>query len=697
MINVQTTSPVDLVGSIDEIVIASLQTVVLTLSVVGLGALFIATYGSGSTLRGHLARKNVYTVLNSLAFKVLTPALILTRVTVAITGARQAVKLWPVLLTSVAYALFGVYLGFWVVLLSRAWAYFTGWHGRASAGADQSEEATPVLGPRLGARGAGPEEGPSPGDPSAGSAFRRAVQGIFTPTGKFLLSPAEGLLILACTFKNNTSLILPLASALCMQTDLCLVPPGPGGMDTRLKATARAAAYTMLFMAATQIIKWSFGILLAGRTRRVSDRPAYGRPPKEDLELGYLPSSAGKTQGADSPIRTGVYPYWTPEHSPVGSQPSFPASPRSIDRASVHSAGAPHDGGTPCGMQVDKWKTLRGLLSPPTLAGIAAIIIGLITPLRRMFFGANPPLGPWITEAVDSVADCAIPISLLALGTMIGRGNKPARAGPPRAPPLLPANGGHRNVLTWGNISLVVFMNQFIMPIVASLWLAMLLTMHRWVNHHHPHQDALSAGDGPFAGIAPQWWQEDPTGGGGCDIAHDPLAGEDPLRGIIPLEDPALCLVLLLQAAVPMATSIISVIQFGAPTVTRAPGSTTAGAAGAPAATGGPAVAPAAAPTAAAAAAAAPTTTAPNAPAALHRRAAALVAAEAAAGVDDSPSVAAEEEAAAAALDKEEVTSVLTSAEEIGYVRMVLASYGSTVVTLPLATVCFALYLAKVM
>lgn len=61
-------------------------------------------------------------------------------------------------------------------------------------------------------------------------------------------------------------------------------------------------------------------------------------------------------------------------------------------------------------------------MSPPLVATVLAVIVGLAPPLQGLFFGPDAPFKLTITSALNAFANCAIPSTLLVLGAQLSKG-----------------------------------------------------------------------------------------------------------------------------------------------------------------------------------------------------------------------------------------------------------------------------------
>ena len=59
------------------------------------------------------------------------------------------------------------------------------------------------------------------------------------------------------------------------------------------------------------------------------------------------------------------------------------------------------------------------MLSPPLVAVIIAVFIGLIEPLQQLFFGEDAPLKMTVTAALAGFGACTVPCILLTLGAQV--------------------------------------------------------------------------------------------------------------------------------------------------------------------------------------------------------------------------------------------------------------------------------------
>ena len=58
-------------------------------------------------------------------------------------------------------------------------------------------------------------------------------------------------------------------------------------------------------------------------------------------------------------------------------------------------------------------------LSPPLVATVLALFVGLIPAIQDLFFGEGAIFGLTITAALDDFGQCAIPSTLLVLGAQV--------------------------------------------------------------------------------------------------------------------------------------------------------------------------------------------------------------------------------------------------------------------------------------
>ena len=61
----------------------------------------------------------------------------------------------------------------------------------------------------------------------------------------------------------------------------------------------------------------------------------------------------------------------------------------------------------------------RAALSPPLVATVLALFVGLIPAIQNLFFGEGAIFGLTITAALDDFGQCAIPSTLLVLGAQV--------------------------------------------------------------------------------------------------------------------------------------------------------------------------------------------------------------------------------------------------------------------------------------
>lgn len=73
-----------------------------------------------------------------------------------------------------------------------------------------------------------------------------------------------------------------------------------------------------------------------------------------------------------------------------------------------------------------KWKSLvsflKGCINVPMIVALIAIFIGLIPPLKGLFFGPDAIFSNAFTSVLEDVADCTVPMTLLNLGAKLAKG-----------------------------------------------------------------------------------------------------------------------------------------------------------------------------------------------------------------------------------------------------------------------------------
>ena len=263
----------------------------------------------------------------------------------------------------------------------------------------------------------------------------------------FRLPPTQRRLVMAAlSFKNNQSIPLALVPALAGSLPQLLSGP----TDTPADAATRAAGYVLFFTAIVSALRWTVGAFLMRPPASAPDRPDDAVPlaplngtaangatdaaapngsatdaaPKDEEHVGLMldPGEPGDEDGdgdgdGGAPAAAPTVPrwrrWWAACYRRVASgEHTREWPPRRRSRWS-----RPHGRWHPATLLTP----LSLVLSPPLVAVIIAVFIGLIEPLQQLFFGEDAPLKMTVTAALTGFGACTVPCILLTLGAQVHR------------------------------------------------------------------------------------------------------------------------------------------------------------------------------------------------------------------------------------------------------------------------------------
>ncbi|EJD54392.1 hypothetical protein AURDEDRAFT_156172 [Auricularia subglabra TFB-10046 SS5] len=203
----------------------------------------------------------------------------------------------------------------------------------------------------------------------------------------FKLSIKKQRLVICCSMAvNSNSLPIALIQGLSANVPALRATPN----DTPNEMLARGISYLVLYSTLGLVWRWSFMVSYLEK----SDEPT-----RLDLEQAKATSttlhsseeghSIEKPDDAEDPARS------------AGSLPN--AKPQTVEQPPAIAERPP------------RWRhwlrTISQFVTPPTYAAIVSIFIAAITPIQHVVARATP-----ITGAIDSLAEIAVPLTLVVLG-----------------------------------------------------------------------------------------------------------------------------------------------------------------------------------------------------------------------------------------------------------------------------------------
>lgn len=233
-------------------------------------------------------------------------------------------------------------------------------------------------------------------------------------------------IVLPITFSNATSLPILLLEGLGKTPEIRKLLWGPD--DTADDAVERGVSYILLCTLLSNICRWSFGPLLLtiinnDQPIRLEDddshrfqapRRQYHSVENSDDEEDRLGDSLQLPLAhPDIVLNNEAMPgvtveSLTPPRTPNASPPLFtPAMTPLLQPVNVN------------GRRVRIFKRALKVFNPPLLSAIVAVIVGCIKPLKGLFFGVDPPLGPSIAEALKTIGTISIPLTMFCLGCQL--------------------------------------------------------------------------------------------------------------------------------------------------------------------------------------------------------------------------------------------------------------------------------------
>ncbi|KAG9305418.1 hypothetical protein G9A89_011551 [Geosiphon pyriformis] len=190
--------------------------------------------------------------------------------------------------------------------------------------------------------------------------------------GKFLgLSGSHTKFVANGIMFNNVS-SLPISLIQGLTTTEAMKVLLMNEMDTPVKAASRGMSYTLLNILFSSIIRFSLGTYMTK---------------KESNVVTAQPSDQGSLNENSL-----LLPH--PQHKDKKNRSVFSISICVINK-------------------------IRNFMNPPLYAAILAIVVGIITPFKKIFFGTSAPLYPSITHAIEYIGEITIPVTLLCLGAQM--------------------------------------------------------------------------------------------------------------------------------------------------------------------------------------------------------------------------------------------------------------------------------------
>ncbi|KAF9136237.1 hypothetical protein BGW39_003682 [Mortierella sp. 14UC] len=214
-------------------------------------------------------------------------------------------------------------------------------------------------------------------------------------------------------FFNNNSLPIALVQSLAMSGAAKLLLRDED--DTAEAVLARGVSYILFTSVFDNLVRWSFGLNLLSHHKGDETNGKDGRTSNNDNTTSNSTEPlkiAGDEQG-DVIID-------------VDSHPAPQALPETITSRTWTSR------------VVALLKKARGLLQPPLVTAIVALIVGLIRPLHHILMDPDSKVFIFLIKPLDTCGRAAVPMILLCLGAQVlSFDSAPAAPPPVPAPPSI--------------------------------------------------------------------------------------------------------------------------------------------------------------------------------------------------------------------------------------------------------------------
>ncbi|XP_004347980.1 hypothetical protein CAOG_04155, partial [Capsaspora owczarzaki ATCC 30864] len=298
-------------------------------------------------------------------------------------------------------------------------------------------------------------------------------------------------------FANATSIPLALFYSVAENADALQINPH----DTAEDIQARGSSYILIYTIMTTLMRWTVADQLLtppddwdplsyrrlpdesvlatddvpppypsfSETASTSLHPTASRPDAagENIAMTVLPRrlSLDGEDDLDGTDMTSV-PVEASDSSHANYYPPY-SSPEVAILAAGDAADSPPQRNTEPGGIASSRKSpmtmlqrIRKSLNPPIYAAIVSVIIGMISPIRELFFPAlgsssSAPLN-FITDAVHTISNAVVPLTTMMLGAELSSGP-------------MPLSSLRSTTLTYSSAVALVVAKLFIMPVLGTL------------------------------------------------------------------------------------------------------------------------------------------------------------------------------------------------------------------------------------
>ncbi|KZV82252.1 hypothetical protein EXIGLDRAFT_778812 [Exidia glandulosa HHB12029] len=216
----------------------------------------------------------------------------------------------------------------------------------------------------------------------------------------FRLRPGKRRFVICCSMAVNSN-SLPIALIQSLSTAVPALKWTPD--DTPNAMLARGISYLVLYSTLGLVWRWSFMVTYLEKADTLEATPSL------DAEHGAGTPSASSEEALSI-------------EKPSGDPASEGGTPGAKEGGTQQPPHTAPEGRAQRWRRL--WRTISQFLTPPTYAAILSIFIAAITPLQNVVARATP-----ITGAIDSMADIAVPMTLVVLGAYFVPEKTPQKTG----------------------------------------------------------------------------------------------------------------------------------------------------------------------------------------------------------------------------------------------------------------------------